>query len=128
MNLEIYLPDKVFLRAADVLSIVAEGVAGYVGLLPNRLDCVLPLVAGILTFVTPGGARYVAIDEGVLVKTGADVRLSVRHAAEGAGLGELQQTVKQEFQRLDIGERQLRVVVSQLESGFIRQLLKMHQR
>jgi F-type H+-transporting ATPase subunit epsilon len=128
INLEIYLPDKVFLRQQDVRSLVAEGPAGYIGLLPNRLDCVLPLVAGILSFVIPAGTRYVAIDEGILVKTGADVRLSVRHAAEGAGLGDLEQTVKQEFRRIDSGERQLRAVVSQLESGFIRQFLKMHQR
>ena len=128
MNLDIYLPDKVFLRRQGVRSVVAEGPAGYIGLLPTRLDCVLPLVAGIFAYATTSGIRYLAIDEGVLVKTSADVRLSVRHAADGSGLGELRQTVEREFRRFELEEHQLRTMVSQLESGFIRQLLKMHQR
>jgi ATP synthase protein I len=43
------------------------------------------------------GERFMAIDEGVLVKTGFDVTLAVRNAIGSAGLGELQQTVEREF-------------------------------
>lgn len=128
IDLEIYLPDRIFLRQPDVLSVVAEGPLGYIGLLPNRLDCVLPVVAGIFAYKLATGTHYVAIDQGMLVKTGPKLRLSVRHAAEGSGLGELRQTVEREFRRLDREEQQLRTVVSQLESGFIREVLKMHQR
>lgn len=123
MELTIYLPNRVFLQRQDVLSLVAEGPNGYIGLLPNRLDCVLPLVPGILTVTGPAGPLYLAIDQGLLIKTGPRVQISVRHAVDGAALGELRQTVQKEFLQLDEQEKQTRRVVAQLESGFIRRLL-----
>ena len=49
------------------------------------------LAPGILTYETEAdGEVFVAVDEGVLVKTGADVLVSVRHAIGGTDLGQLQ--------------------------------------
>jgi hypothetical protein len=46
--------------------------------------------AGILTYEADGGGEvYVAVDEGVLVKTGPDVLVSVRRALGGTDLGQL---------------------------------------
>jgi F-type H+-transporting ATPase subunit epsilon len=67
-----------------VSRIVAETRDGSFGLLPHRLDCVAALAPGILTYETNGdGTVYLAVDEGVLVKAGADVLVSVRHAIGG---------------------------------------------
>lgn len=74
-----------------------------------------------------GRERFVAIDEGVLVKTGADILLSVRHAVDGPDLGQLRQRVEQEFQRLDEEDVEMRSMIYKVESGFIRRLLKMRQ-
>jgi F-type H+-transporting ATPase subunit epsilon len=63
---------------------------GSFGLLPHRLDCVAALAPGILIYETEAeGEVYVAVDEGVLVKTGPDVLVSVRRAIRGTDLGQL---------------------------------------
>lgn len=121
MNLKILLPFKVFTHATGVLRIVAETTAGSFGLLPRRLDCVAALVPGILVYSTEAADEvFVAIDEGVLVKTDADVLVSVRRALSGTDLGQLRETVKAEFLRLDDNERGIREVMARLESGFLR--------
>jgi F-type H+-transporting ATPase subunit epsilon len=63
-----------------VSRIVAETREGSFGLLPHRLDCVAALAPGILIYETEAeGEVYLAVDEGVLVKTGLDVLVSVRN-------------------------------------------------
>jgi F-type H+-transporting ATPase subunit epsilon len=87
MQLKILLPFKVFAEKQDVLRIVAESRSGAFGLLPNRLDCAAALVPGILTYETRDeGEVSLAVDEGVLVKTGNEVLVSVRNAIGGMDL------------------------------------------
>ena len=82
MNLRILLPFGVFGEEAGVSRIVAEMRGGSFGLLPHRLDCVAALVPGILVYETASdGEMVVAVDEGVLVKTGPEVLVSVRRAS-----------------------------------------------
>ena len=122
MHLKILLPSHIFADKTGVKRIVAETREGAFGLLPNRLDCVAALTAGILIYETPtDGEVYVALDEGVLVKTGADVSVSVRRAMGGASLAQLRQAVEQEFNQLNAQEQDVRTVMAKLESGFLRQ-------
>src|ERR1017187_9142139 len=80
MNLKILLPFEIFTEKTDVSRIVAETRDGSFGLLPHRLDCVAALAPGILIYELEGqGEVYVAVDQGVLVKTGPDVVVSVRN-------------------------------------------------
>lgn len=121
MNLEILLPFKIFAQENGVLRIVVETPSGSIGLLPHRLDCAAALTPGILTYETSArGEVFVAIDEGVLVKTGPDVRVSVRRAMTGADLGQLRQAVEQEFLAFDEHEQEVRLVMAKLEVGFLR--------
>jgi F-type H+-transporting ATPase subunit epsilon len=123
MNLKILLPFGIFADKSEVLRIVAETREGSFGLLPNRLDCVTALAPGILTYETAAdGEVFVAVDEGVLVKAGPDVRVSVRRALTGASLDQLRESVEEEFLTLDADERSARIVMTKLESGFIRRL------
>lgn len=127
MNLRILLPFGVFASKTGVSRIVAETGQGSFGLLPHRLDCVAALVPGILVFETPEeGEAYVAVDEGILIKTGAKVRVSVRNAIAGNDLGTLRAAVKDEFLNLDAQERNVRRVMAKMESGFIRRLAEFH--
>ena len=127
MNLKILLPYKVFAEKASVLRIVAETREGSFGLLPHRLDCVAALTPGILVFETEAeGEVYMAVDEGVLVKTGADVLVSVRNAIAGTDLDRLRQAVESEFLNLDEQEKSVRSVMAKLESGFIRRFAAFH--
>ena len=90
MHLKILLPFEIFAEKNGVSRIVAEGGGGSFGLLPHRLDCVASLVPGILIYENEGEREvYVAVDEGVLVKTGLDVFVSVHNAIGGTDLGQL---------------------------------------
>jgi F-type H+-transporting ATPase subunit epsilon len=121
MNLRILLPFKVFAERVAVSRIVAETHDGSFGILPQRLDCVAALVPGILAYETASdGEVFVAVDEGILVKTGADVLVSVRRALGGADLGQLRQAVESEFLARDESERSTRTVMTRLETGFLR--------
>lgn len=125
MHLKILLPHKVFADKPGVLRIVAESRAGSFGLLPQRLDCVAPLAPGILVFETEAeGEVYLAVDEGVLVKSGAEVLVSVRNAIGGMDLGQLREAIEQEFLNLDEQEKSVRSVLAKLESGFIRRFVE----
>lgn len=121
MTLKVLLPFQVFAEKTDVLRIVAETHEGSFGLMPHRLDCVAALAPGILTYETEAdGEVFVAVDEGVLVKTGPDVLVSVRRALVGKDLGELREAVTKEFLALDETEQSVRVVMAKLETGFLR--------
>jgi len=128
INLKVLLPFRIFAEKTGVKRIVAETREGSFGLLPHRLDCVAVLAAGILTFETETeGEVYVAVDEGVLVKAGADVLVSVRNAIGGMDLGKLREAVEREFVNLDEGEKQVRAVLAKLESGFVRRFAEFHR-
>jgi F-type H+-transporting ATPase subunit epsilon len=121
MNLKVLLPFQVFAEQTGVTRIVAETREGSFGLLPHRLDCVAALVPGILIYeAESGGEVLVAVDEGVLVKTGADVLVSVRRAIGGTDLGQLHAAVEKEFLTLDENEQGVRTAVVKLETGFLR--------
>jgi len=125
MNLKILLPFQVFAEQTGVTRIVAETREGSFGLLPHRLDCVAALVPGILIYQTEaGGEVLVAVDEGVLVKTGADVLVSVRRAIGGTDLGQLHTAVEKEFLTLDENEQSVRTAVAKLETGFLQRFAK----
>jgi F-type H+-transporting ATPase subunit epsilon len=121
MNLKVLLPFQIFAEKTGVTRIVAETRECSFGLLPHRLDCVAALVPGILIYQTEsGGEVLVAVDEGVLVKTGADVLVSVRRAIGGTDLGQLHAAVEKEFLTLDEDEQSVRTAVAKLETGFLR--------
>jgi F-type H+-transporting ATPase subunit epsilon len=127
MNLKVLLPFGIFAEKTGVSRIVAETCVGSFGLLPHRLDCVAALVPGILIYHTESdGEVFVAVNEGVLVKTGLEVLVSVRNAIGGTDLGQLHKAVEREFLSLDEREQSVRSVMARMESGFIRRLAEFH--
>ena len=127
MNLKVLLPFQIFAEETGVVRIVAETHEGSFGLLPHRRDCVAALAPGILIYETKAQDEvYVAVDEGVLVKTGLDVLVSVRNAIGGTDLGQLRDSVEREFLNLNEREQSVRSVLAKMESGFIRRLAEFH--
>nr|WP_298138620.1 F0F1 ATP synthase subunit epsilon [uncultured Pseudomonas sp.] len=121
MKLKLLLPSGIFADVSGVLRLVVETRGGSFGLLPQRLDCVAALDPGILIYETAAdGEVFVAVDEGVLVKTGSQVMVSVRRALRGSDLGQLREAVEQEFLTLDEQEQEARALMARLESGFLR--------
>jgi F-type H+-transporting ATPase subunit epsilon len=127
MNLKVLLPFRIFAEKIGVSRIVAETREGSFGLLPHRLDCIAALAPGILIYENETeGEVYVAVDEGVLVKTGLDVFVSVRNAIGGTDLGQLHETVEREFLNLNEQEQSVRTLMAKMESSFIRSLAEFH--
>ncbi len=121
MNLKILLPSEVFAEKTEVSRLVAETREGSFGFYPNRLDCTAALSAGILCYETEtDGEVFLAVDEGVLVKAGTNVLVSVRRAIAGADLAQLREAVEKEFQVLDELERTARIAMAKMETGFLR--------
>lgn len=127
MNLKVLLPFQIFVEKTGVSRIVAESNEGLFGLLPHRLDCVAALAPGILIYETKEeGEAYVAVDEGVLVKAGAGVLVSVRNAITGTDLGQLREAVQREFLHMDEQEKNVRSVLAKMEGDLMRRMATFH--
>ncbi|TLP72847.1 F0F1 ATP synthase subunit epsilon [Maribacter sp. ACAM166] len=128
MHLKILLPYGVFADIKNVKRIVAETTAGSYGILPRRLDCTAALVTGILLYETESeGEKYIAVNEGILIKAGEQVSISVRNAIGNAPLGKLKAKVEKEMVELDEQEVSARIVMAKLETGFLRSFQKLRK-
>ncbi|MEX1315960.1 MAG: F0F1 ATP synthase subunit epsilon [Synechococcaceae cyanobacterium] len=130
MELRILVPGREVLRT-PVSRVSAEGKGGSFTLLPQHVDLLTALVPGILEYRSPASAAaevaegYVAIDEGLLVKRGDAVVITVRRAVPSPDLDSLRPRLEQDFLRLDENERQLRRVLDRLESSFMKGLIEL---
>lgn len=127
MELKVLLPTRVFLALTDVSRIIVETSEGSMGILPHRLDGVAAVRPGILVYAQASGEdKYVAVDEGVLIKVGASVIVSVRNAFGGIDLRQMRETVKREFCEADERELNMRSAMAKMESGFIRRVAEFY--
>lgn len=127
MRLLVNIPYHVVIDDAAVINIVAESPEGFFGILPHRRDCIAALVPGILSFESEGQPeQYVAIDEGVLIKTGLDVLVSVRNAVSGRNLEDMKELVEQEYLNRSEQEQNVRLVLAKIENDFTRLFHEVH--
>ena len=128
MHLKILLPYGVFADIKNVKRIVVETTAGSYGILPRRLDCTAALVTGILVYQTENDSeKYIAVNEGILIKAGKQVSISVRNAIGNAPLGKLKTMVEKEMVELDEMEVNARLVMAKLETGFLSNFQKLRK-
>jgi F-type H+-transporting ATPase subunit epsilon len=128
MKLKVVLPTGTLIEQ-EVTKITAEAENGSFCLLPHHVDFVSALVPGLLSFENERGEEeFLAIDEGVLVKCGAEVRVSSRNAVRGAVLGELKRTVEQQFRVLDERENQARSVLAKLEADLVSRFVRLGEK
>ncbi len=100
---------------------IAEAENGSFCLLPRHVDFVAALVPGVLIFYgSAGEEHFAAIDQGILVKCGAEVSVSTFSAVRGNDLGVLEALVEERFVELDERERKARTALARLEAGALK--------
>ncbi len=127
MQLKVLLPTAVLVDE-PVVKVIAEAENGSFCLLPRHVDFVAALVPGLLSFTTAEGVEeFLAVDEGILVKQGDDVRVSVINGVRGGALAELRALVTQQFERLDERERRARSALARMEADFVRRFIELRE-
>jgi F-type H+-transporting ATPase subunit epsilon len=128
MQLKVLLPSEVLIDS-PVLKVVAEAADGWFGILPRHIDIATALVPSVLLYVDNEGIeRFLGIDEGILVKCGGEVRVSVRNAVKGNDLQSLRRAVRKRFLELDDRERSARSALARLEAGVVRRFIELQER
>lgn len=128
MKLTVWLPSEVLLEE-EVVRIQAQAENGWFGILPKHVDTVTALVPSVLVFQKPGQAEeYLAVDHGILVKCGPDVRVSTRNAVRGSSLEELKGQVERQFREREELEKKARAFEAKLETDLVRRLLEEEKR
>lgn len=124
MKLELFTPTHL-LYSGDITKVRAESVDGYFTMLPHHIDYAATLVPGILSFETETNEVFYAVDEGILVKCGPEVRVATYRAVGGEDLGTLRQLVSEQFEALDEHERRARRALMCLGVDFVRHFIRM---
>lgn len=128
MRLRVLLPTHVLLDRT-VRKVSAEAPNGSFTLLPRHIDFATILVPGLLAFVSEEGEEtFLAVDQGTLVKRGADVLASVHSAFECADLSALREVVAREFEDQDELERKARSALVRLETDIMRRFMELGER
>lgn len=128
MQVKILLPSTVFLDQV-AKKLVAEGQNGFFCLLPRHIDYTNALVPGILTMEhVDGQIAYYAVSEGILVKIGRQVLLSVRDAVRGETLEDLKKAVDSQFLQLIRQEQASRTALKKLEADTIRRFMELGEK
>ena len=125
MRLKILLPQGVE-KDTEVLKISAEAENGHFTLLPRHIDFVSALTPGLCAYVTlDGREHFLALDEGILVKQGANVYISCARAITGDDLALLEAQVAAELKELDENEKKTRAVMARLEADTLRRFTRL---
>lgn len=126
MQLMIIAPDRQVLEAG-VEFVQAEAENGFFGLMPNHIDFVTSLVPGILTYRRADTEYFIALDEGILVKSGSEVKVATRTALAGSDLEVLHHAVRDRFRVLDEQEVLTRKALDRLEADFVRRFIEIRK-
>ncbi len=129
MKLQVVLPTRVFLQRNDLSHMSIDTPTGNLGFLPQRLDCVVPISPGILAYrhTATEVEEYIAVDTGILIKTGNQIVVSVHHAVASANLAELEQIIHAEFEQLSEQEKLVRSISAGIETKLIRRFIELRR-
>ncbi|MFC2968257.1 F0F1 ATP synthase subunit epsilon [Acidimangrovimonas pyrenivorans] len=124
LRLEVFTPGARIVEA-EARKVVAEGAQGVFALLPRHIDMVTALRPGLLSYLAEDGTEhFLGIDEGILVKCGDAVQVSVLGAVASDDLETLRAEVTRRFLSLDDSERAARTALARLEAGAIRGVME----
>jgi F-type H+-transporting ATPase subunit epsilon len=129
MDLKVVTPEQVFLTT-ETPKISAEAKNGHFTLLPRHIDFTTALAPGLLIYeeMENEQEQYVALDEGILVKVGSEVLVSVRNAVTDDDLGQLERLIRDRFRVLDEHEQASRSAMTTLEADLVRRFMELNKK
>lgn len=132
MRLKTLMPSGVVVDE-EISRIRFEAGNGSYTFLPNHADFVTAVVPGIVSFNPVSGAEkgkevFMACDQGILVKEGDTVLLSVRRAIIHDDLNVLAKAIGEEFKKVEEERKTVNAAMARLEVGLTRGLLQLNAR
>jgi|SRR5690606_12732775 len=122
MRLLLSIPTGVVLDTPTA-KVTGESDRGSFTLLPRHADGALLLRPGLLSyFDDEGGEVFVAVDEGVLVKAGRDVRIACRRAVVAGDLANAKSALAGHLEQQSEHDRKARAALMSLEAEVLRRL------
>jgi F-type H+-transporting ATPase subunit epsilon len=127
VRLKVLLPTHIAIDC-EVEKVTAEAENGSFCLLPKHIDFAASLVPGILIYEQAGkGEKFVAIDEGVLVKRQDDVFVSSRDAILGDELERLSNQVQEEFTIKKEDRKKAETALAKMEANFVNNFMQLNK-
>lgn len=118
IHLKIIKPENILVDQ-EVDKVIAEGLDGSFCLKPRHIDFVSALKPGILLYESKGEEYYMAIDEGILVKCGHDVMVSVLNGIVANNLAGLDKTVRDAFYKSEELNRATEFAMKSMEAELL---------
>jgi F-type H+-transporting ATPase subunit epsilon len=119
MKMKVILPSKILVDI-EVDKIIIEGEEGLMGILPNHIDVAVSVVSGILSYFHSGTEKFIAHGEGLMVKKGEELKISLRQAVKGEKLGTLKKILEDEIKSYSEVEKKSRSTVAMFVSSIIK--------
>ncbi len=122
MKLLLSVPTGIVLDI-PAMKVSGESDRGSFTLLPRHADGAMLLRPGLLSYVGEGGVEvFVAVDEGVLVKAGPEVRAACQRAVVAGELADARSALMRHLHERSEHERKTRSVLMALEADVLRRL------
>lgn len=120
MQLTVLTPLGVVLQT-KALKVTMETLSGYHTLLPKHVDFISALGPNIMQYYDENNnPKYVACHNGIVVKKGATVTVSVQDAILGDKLDELESTLAKVYKENEEQRKELNTAIARLELGIVR--------
>ena len=107
----------------SVTRVDAESTHGAFTMLERPADTALLVVPGLLSFQDAAGKEtFLAVDHGLLVKAGAQVRVACQRAVVSGDLGSAEAAVRARFLAQDDRDKRARSALLRLEAEILRRV------
>ncbi len=125
IDLKIYSPIEILLDE-EVQKLTFQGKEGYLTILPNHIDYVSSFESNIMSYIDRhNNQRFIALNNGILVKYSNKVRLTAYKAIIGNSLKDLKTKINEVVEKENDIEKEINKNLKQLEYYMFNNLVNM---